>query len=55
MEKKKYKLKVKNVKILGIVILILLAVFLFKPTVNVFSLMGKDYSFSEAVEIHKSG
>lgn len=55
MKKKKYKLKKKNVVICLVVILVIALVLLYKPCVNIFRLMSIDYSFSDAVDIYKSG
>lgn len=55
MHKKKYKLKKKNFCIFMILFLLVFVFILYKPCSSIFSLMGKDYSFSESYRIYRSG
>lgn len=55
MKKKRYKLKKKNVLILGIFVFVFVGIFIYKPFINVFRLVSINYSFGEALDIYKSG
>ena len=55
MKRKKYKLKKKNILLLGLFILVLVGVLLYKPCINVFRLVSIDYSFEQSIDIYKSG